>query len=549
MKLGRYTLLRRLAVGGMAELYRASRDDGSEVALKLVLPQHARDPGFVAMLMDEARLARELDHPGLVRVLDHGEVEGQAFLAMELVEGPSLAALIAAARRSGRALSPSLALYVARSLCEALRYLHGLRGADGAPLEVVHRDVTPGNVLVAASSGEVKLGDFGIAQHRLRQTRTRTGVIKGTVQYMAPEQVTGSGIDARTDLYGVGLILFELLTLHPFVEAERELDLLRIVEDPPWRAPSSLRPELGGELDALCQRALRRFPEERFPDAGSFLAAIERAEAELPSRTRPAELAALCAELAVAAEPAATADTVALAAARGQAGTQLSPAPARTSRLPALALAGGVAALVGLLAWRALREPAAFPPSVDAGARVTIVAPDARADQRRPGQEAGLAADAASLVDARRRKPGRPLPRPRLDAGAGVAAPRAAAERAALARRLQAARGAVQARGILLEDLGATLYVRLRRVETALGGEGEPAALAPEVAALERELGALKVTRSLVEAKLRRVDALLRKRGAASQPQREAAALALQDFMDGRYAEANRRLNAILGAL
>ncbi len=312
VKLGRYTLLRRLAVGGMAELYRARRDaDGVEVALKLVLPQHARDPAFVQMLMDEARLARELDHPNLVRLLEAGVEAGQAFLAMELVEGPSLAALLAAARRAGRPLPTGIALLVARSLGEALRYLHGLRDERGESLEVVHRDVTPGNVLIAAASGAVKLGDFGIAQHRLRQTRTRTGVIKGTVQYMAPEQVTGSGIDARTDLYGVGLILFELLTLHPFVEAERELDLLRLVENPAWRAPSSLRPELGTVYDALCRRALRRFPEERYPDAAASLASLDAAAEQAASA---AELAALCSELAIAEEPAASADTVALAA-------------------------------------------------------------------------------------------------------------------------------------------------------------------------------------------------------------------------------------------
>ena len=556
MKLGRYTLLRRLAVGGMAELYRARRDeDGLEVALKLVLPQHAHDPAFIQMLMDEARLARELDHPGLVRVLDHGQEAGQAFLAMELVLGPSLAALLDAARRTGRALSPGIALRVARDLLEALRYLHGLRDAAGASLEVVHRDVTPGNVLIEARSGQVRLGDFGIAQHRLRQARTRTGVIKGTVQYMAPEQVTGSGIDARTDLYGVGLMLFELLTLRPFVEAERELDLLRLVEDPGWRAPSSLRPELSPVLDALCRRALRRFPEERYPDARAFLAALEQAEATLPSRTGAVELAALCAELATDEPPASTADTMAMVGAvptLAASAVAPVPSPTRARRLPAMAILVGVAALgSGLFAWWRIREPKHPLPTrvaLDAGPRLAVGlerAADGSATRSRPDSHRG--ADRPGSLDAPRRKRViRVAVRPRIDAGR-PAVPGRSVERGSQLRRLQAARSLARSRGILADDLPAALAGRLRRAEEALAGAGDPASIGPEVATLEAELGALRVSRELVEAKLRRVDALLKRRGgAAPRALRDAAAQALQAFMDRRYAEANQELNAIL---
>ncbi len=272
-RVGGYRLVRRIAVGGMGEVFEARPEDGGEpVVLKVLLPQHAEAPEFLEMFSDEARLACRLHHPGLVRVHEAGRDGGTLFMVMERVDGPTLAQAL----ETGGPVPPALALEVARRLLEALEYLHGLTDEHGRPLEVVHRDVTPGNVLLSRD-GEVKLSDFGIARHRLRTVRTRTGVIKGTVQYLSPEQVAGGPeVDARADLYGVGLILFELLTGRAFIHAEREIDLLRLAEDPPWTAPSSLNQDLDPALDRLLRPALKRFPEERYPGARSFLEARGR---------------------------------------------------------------------------------------------------------------------------------------------------------------------------------------------------------------------------------------------------------------------------------
>lgn len=546
MKLGRYRAVRRLAVGGMAELFLArAADAGADdapVVLKVVLPQHAGDPEFLQMLHDEARLAEQLDHPNLVRLLGHGDEDGRHYLVLEYVEGPTLAELLAAARGAGRAPPPHVALDICRQLLEALRYLHGLEDDDGRPLEVVHRDVTPSNVLVQADGDRVKLGDLGIALHRLRGARTRTGVIKGTMQYMAPEQVTGSGVDARADLYGVGLILFELLTLRPFIHAEREVELLRLAEDPPWVAPTALRPDLepGPALDRLVHRALRRFPEERFATAAAFLEALE----EVRARLEPGSLGRWAAQLPRDPRPA---DRPVSLAGPDRPATRVAPAPPPRSRLLlwALLLALPVAGIAAL--WTLVLAP-------EAG---TTLAVDAAPSPDLPRPDLGAPADVLapdrsppdlSVPDRPRRRvlqhAPREVPRP-----PDAAAPSGARERGALLARLRAARDAAARRGILDDDLPATLRARIGELERQ-AQSGDPNLLAPRVAALEQELSALKVDRALVEAKLRRVDALL-KRGGARVPAaaRERAGLALQELMDGRFVAANKQLNQILRGL
>src|SRR5690349_17535774 len=177
-RIGKWTLGRRIAVGGMAEIFEARGPDGQRVVLKVLLPQHARDPEFVRMLEDEARVHTVLAHPNLVRVLGHGVDAEQPWLALEHVDGPSLADLGAALRRAGRRMPPGVAVYVAGELLRALEYVHDARDASGRPLAIVHRDVTPQNVLLDRG-GRVRLGDFGIARSTVRDGRTRTGVIKG----------------------------------------------------------------------------------------------------------------------------------------------------------------------------------------------------------------------------------------------------------------------------------------------------------------------------------------------------------------------------------
>jgi serine/threonine-protein kinase len=578
-ELGEYRLVRRIAVGGMAEIFEARREGTEQtVVLKVLLPQYAADPEFIAMLEDEARLAATLDHPNLVRVHELGRQGETRFMVMEHVQGPPLSRLLArCSRGAGSPPPPPVVLEIGRQLLEGLAYLHALTDEAGRPLEVVHRDVTPGNVLISSEQGLIKLTDFGIARHRLRQVRTRTGVIKGTVQYMAPEQVAGDPkcIDARADLYCAGLILFELLTGRPYIHAEREVELLRVAENPRWTAPTSVRPELDPALDGLLRPALQRFPEERYPAAASFAEALARL-AE-PAEEGPALLRGWLGELEQVSEAAATAATMVADSApagipAGPAGT-LPPATAPGTgrgRLGLLALGLLLVAAAGGAVWLALR------PSDGPTAGETRVADGALADSAVVAG-APAARDAAAAVpsstasdlgrpdlppsrpdarEARRplrrpataRKPRpRVKPKPRADARPAITPDPIAPLRARLERALKQLR----ARGIMVGDLEPALRAQLSKLRQQLrgGDPGDAGDAEASLRSLEPALQAVRVDRALVEAKLKRVHALLRRRkGAAVQRLRDRASQALQEFMDGRYDSANRQLNRILAA-
>jgi serine/threonine protein kinase len=213
-----YKLEKRIGSGGMAEVFLAHRPpmgglDGvvQRVALKRLRTDHADDPHFARMFLDEARLLARLSHPNIVRLLDAGRVDGELYLAMELVDGATLQQIFRAANAGGEHISPAAVAEVGVQLCEALQYAHEIAGDDGRPLELVHRDISPQNVLVDRQ-GNVKLSDFGIAHSADRLTETATGFVKGKLAYMAPEQIQGRTYDRRADLYAVGVVLFELLT-------------------------------------------------------------------------------------------------------------------------------------------------------------------------------------------------------------------------------------------------------------------------------------------------------------------------------------------------
>ncbi|MCC6873865.1 MAG: serine/threonine protein kinase, partial [Sandaracinaceae bacterium] len=223
---------RRLAVGGMGEIFEAT-DGRTDAVLKLLLPQHAKNAEIVGALAHEGELARRLAHPNVVRVLVVHASGAAPHLVLERVDGAPLSDLLEAPLPLPEALAAVL------PLLDALEHVHGARGEDGAALGIVHRDVTPQNVLVSRD-GVVKLTDFGIARSRLKDARTRTGIVKGKLNYLAPEQVTGSSVDARTDLYAIGLVLFELSTGQSYLQGEDDVALLRVAEDPPPRAPSEV---------------------------------------------------------------------------------------------------------------------------------------------------------------------------------------------------------------------------------------------------------------------------------------------------------------------
>src|SRR5580658_10408740 len=234
LRLGPYELLQRIATGGMAEVYLARRGGphGFQkiVAVKRILPQLARDPDFTAMFVDEARVCARLGHPNIVQVFDFGEHAGDLYMAMEYVDGTTGARLIRAAAAADEELPLDVSLHIALSILRGLEYAHAARDEEGLPLALVHRDVSPGNVLIDRS-GAVKLTDFGIARATEVEPRTEAGQLKGKLGYMSPEQVVGRDLDSRSDIFTVGIVLAEMLILRPLFSGGKELDVLLRIRD------------------------------------------------------------------------------------------------------------------------------------------------------------------------------------------------------------------------------------------------------------------------------------------------------------------------------
>jgi serine/threonine-protein kinase len=265
MRVGRYQLVERLGGGAVAEVWMARGDDGRKVALKRVHPHLESEPGALEMLEAEARLGRRLKHANIAQVID----SAPGYLVMEHVEGRSLLELL---RKIGRAPTPGLGPFIVAQICRGLACAHRLLDEDGTPLQLVHRDVKPANVMLG-HDGSVKLVDFGIAKElgNDEAPRTATGVRKGTRGYFAPEQLEGR-FDARADLFAAGVVLHELLTGRPLFG-----------DDPPKVAPppSQLNPAVPPELDAICLGALALDPAQRPADADELAESLEEIAAAL----------------------------------------------------------------------------------------------------------------------------------------------------------------------------------------------------------------------------------------------------------------------------
>lgn len=294
LRLGPYELLRRIATGGMAEVYLARRGGphGFQkfVAVKRILPQYARDPDFVAMFIDEARVCARLGHPNIVQVFDFGEQDGELYMAMEYVDGTTGARLIRAAAASSEDIPLDVCLHIALSLVRALDYAHGARDDGGRPLSLVHRDVSPGNVLIDRS-GAVKLTDFGIARAAEIERRTDAGQLKGKLGYMSPEQVVGRDLDARSDIFTVGIVLAEMLTLKPLFSGGKELDVLLRIRDADVSAIDRAGARVPDDVRAVLFRALARDPMLRWPTAGAFAEAMEEIVRRRRLQVGPSRLA------------------------------------------------------------------------------------------------------------------------------------------------------------------------------------------------------------------------------------------------------------------
>lgn len=289
---GRYELIHRLGHGGMATVYlgRATGRAGFEklVAVKVIHPHLAAESEFVEMFLDEARIAARLHHPHVVEIHDLGEADGLFFMVMEYVEGETLASLLRQLRKHGERLPLTAVLRVVADACEGLAAAHDLTHADGRPMDLVHRDVSPHNLLVGMD-GRVKVVDFGIAKATGRRSSTRTGQLRGKLAYMSPEQAGGDPIDHRTDLFALGTVLWELLTNERLFMADTESETLARVNA--CRVPD-IREHCDGMppgVVSLVERALARDRDDRFSTAQHMLRELRAQLRALDDEVDPRE--------------------------------------------------------------------------------------------------------------------------------------------------------------------------------------------------------------------------------------------------------------------
>jgi serine/threonine protein kinase len=281
-RFGKYQIVERIASGGMAEIFKARLDGIGGFhrifAIKRILPHLTSNPEFVDMLVDEAKVAGLLSHANIVQILDLGSIDQQYYIAMEFVNGRDLGQLLARCVDKGITLPVPHAVYVLLEMLKGLEYAHNrqvMRGGRPVPLNIVHRDISPANVLVSFQ-GEVKLTDFGIAKASVKALETMSGVVKGRFDYMSPEQAAGQPVDQRSDLFSAGVLLYEVLTgRHPFRQPGDHATI-EAVRRGTYEPPSYVNPDVPYALDLVVEQALKTNPAERFQSATAFKEALDR---------------------------------------------------------------------------------------------------------------------------------------------------------------------------------------------------------------------------------------------------------------------------------
>jgi serine/threonine protein kinase len=274
----RYEILRKLATGGMAELFLAKQSglEGFEkvVVIKRILSHLAQDEEFVSMFLDEARIAAKLSHPNIVQIYDLGKADDSYYIAMEYVSGRNVQHLMNKVDEKDERIPIEHGCRVIAGVCDGLHYAHSRKDYDGQPLNIVHRDISPQNILVSFAGG-VKVVDFGIAKASTQLAQTRAGVLKGKYAYMSPEQVRGQKVDHRSDIFALGLVMYEMLTGRRAFERESSLKTLKaIVQEKPLN-PRELNPEIPIEVIKLLSRALEKSPDRRYKNAQEMQLALE----------------------------------------------------------------------------------------------------------------------------------------------------------------------------------------------------------------------------------------------------------------------------------
>ena len=286
---GPYKLVDRVAVGGMAEVFKAKRTgvEGFEkvVAVKRILPHLSDNKEFLDMFVDEAKMVAGLTHPNIVHIFDLGRIDHSYYIAMEYVHGRDLRTIQKRAREKGLRMPLDLSLRVVSQVCAALEYAHRKKDERGRPMEIVHRDVSPQNILISFE-GEVKLVDFGIAKAATKASITDRGALRGKVLYMSPEQAWGRPIDRRSDVFSLGIVLYELVTeTKPFLAGGTEVTILELVRQCLVTPPREINGRVPETLDRVIMKALAREPDDRYEDAGQMQRGLERILRERPPVT------------------------------------------------------------------------------------------------------------------------------------------------------------------------------------------------------------------------------------------------------------------------
>ncbi|HEY4179516.1 MAG TPA: serine/threonine-protein kinase [Kofleriaceae bacterium] len=277
-RFGSYEIYEKLGAGGLAAVHLArTRAVANPVALKRLFPHIAAVPELVGSFIDEARLAKYLRHPGIARVYEFGKLRGTYFIAFEFVPGPTLLQLSDRCAEYVGQMPVMVVLEILYQLCDALDHAHHLTNELGLPLGIVHRDVSPQNVIVS-TTGQVKLIDFGLAKTKQSTVQSQAGIIKGKLNYVAPEYLKGK-LDSRCDIWALGVLMYELLTGKRLFDDPEQHEILRRVQSMPIPAPSASNPEVSREVDELVLKALARDPEKRWQRAGDMRDEIGRVAA------------------------------------------------------------------------------------------------------------------------------------------------------------------------------------------------------------------------------------------------------------------------------
>lgn len=269
----RYRVVERLEAGGMAEVYVGEQQSvqgfKKKVAIKRVLPHLAQNKNFIGMFLDEARLGARLNHANIVTVFDIGAADNTYFIVMEFVDGCNLKKIIEALRRQGRTFPAKEAIYLSMEACRGLSYAHELTDDDGNPLKLVHRDVSPPNILISRR-GEVKVTDFGLAKATTQLEKTDPGVVKGKFSYLSPESALSEPVDARADIFAMGIVVWEMLAGRRLFLGETDFETVKLVQEANIPPITQFNPEVDSAFEEVLGRALARRPDDRYQSAREF---------------------------------------------------------------------------------------------------------------------------------------------------------------------------------------------------------------------------------------------------------------------------------------